>query len=560
MIRASIAVIFTLIGLFSIAPAEDPLALKNVPLNTFFLDDLEGYYPFSIPVPKDYEPADPQYEYLDYAYWMEATYAEEYLQTEDGSKVNGYMYGKVSMSVGYDNVRDVFVGVEDPESVAEFKRLFSEVTFKRAKVGSHAILLTTAYSEEDDVRVYAMYIATNIATNALYIAFLPPNNDKKTGDFVWKKLKECLDTADKNVSKPPKNSPTHRGSASAIESMGTEGNPISADALQQLVRSADQGDPRSQYNLGLAYASGRGVAQDYSRALHWYRKAADQAYPTAFHALGTSYYLGHGVEADVDKAFAWLVKGVEAGHTMSYYYLGILCGEGYKPGLPEDSPWKANTTALSWYKAGAELGESNAQYRLGTYYYGLGENGSGTSKDEAEAYLKQAREQYQKASGQGHIGATIDLGVMYLIGTGGPVDYKKARELLEIAAGKGAARAIYELGTMYNNGEGVVKDVPAAITWFEKAAMKGLPLAQWELARIHLVQGSDTEDPAEAYAWVLVLAKSGISLPPEDMEEISRRLTPPQTEKAHKRAAALEKTIRVQGMEFEYQGILATEE
>ena len=140
------------------------------------------------------------------------------------------------------------------------------------------------------------------------------------------------------------------------------------------------------------------------------------------------------------------------------------------------------------------------------------------------------------------------------------MDYKKARELLEIAAGKGAARAIYELGTMYNNGEGVVKDVPAAITWFEKAAMKGLPLAQWELARIHLVQGSDTEDPAEAYAWVLVLAKSGISLPPEDMEEISRRLTPPQTEKAHKRAAALEKTIRVQGMEFEYQGILATEE
>ena len=39
---------------------------------------------------------------------------------------------------------------------------------------------------------------------------------------------------------------------------------------------AEQGNARAQFNLGLMYANGRGVPQDYAQAVKWYRLAADQ--------------------------------------------------------------------------------------------------------------------------------------------------------------------------------------------------------------------------------------------------------------------------------------------
>lgn len=50
-------------------------------------------------------------------------------------------------------------------------------------------------------------------------------------------------------------------------------------------KKAEQGNARSQYNLGLCYAIGEGVAKDYKQAVYWYRKAADQGNETAKWAL-----------------------------------------------------------------------------------------------------------------------------------------------------------------------------------------------------------------------------------------------------------------------------------
>ena len=47
-----------------------------------------------------------------------------------------------------------------------------------------------------------------------------------------------------------------------------------------------QGDAAAQFNLGLMYAQGRGVAQDYGVAASWYRKAADQGNADAQGVLG----------------------------------------------------------------------------------------------------------------------------------------------------------------------------------------------------------------------------------------------------------------------------------
>ena len=39
---------------------------------------------------------------------------------------------------------------------------------------------------------------------------------------------------------------------------------------------AQQGDPIAQFNLGMAYAQGRGVTQNDSEAAKWFRLAAEQ--------------------------------------------------------------------------------------------------------------------------------------------------------------------------------------------------------------------------------------------------------------------------------------------
>ena len=55
--------------------------------------------------------------------------------------------------------------------------------------------------------------------------------------------------------------------------------------------------PDAQSILGVMYANGRGVPQDYAEAVKWYRLAADQGDAEAQHNLGVMYASGEGVSA-----------------------------------------------------------------------------------------------------------------------------------------------------------------------------------------------------------------------------------------------------------------------
>ena len=54
-----------------------------------------------------------------------------------------------------------------------------------------------------------------------------------------------------------------------------------ATALREWTPLAKQGNASAQHNLGVMYASGRGVPQDYKTAVKWYRLAAEQGYAIA---------------------------------------------------------------------------------------------------------------------------------------------------------------------------------------------------------------------------------------------------------------------------------------
>jgi len=84
-------------------------------------------------------------------------------------------------------------------------------------------------------------------------------------------------------------------------------------------RMAEVGYARAQYDLGVVYAKGRGVAQDYVEAAKWYRLAADQGDSDAQYRLGLMYMMGQGVPPDDVRAYMWLNLSMTDGATTEWF-------------------------------------------------------------------------------------------------------------------------------------------------------------------------------------------------------------------------------------------------
>jgi TPR repeat protein len=78
-----------------------------------------------------------------------------------------------------------------------------------------------------------------------------------------------------------------------------------ATALGLLRPLAEQGAARAQYDMGVMYDNGLGVAQDYAEAAKWYRKAAEAGDLDGQRNLGLMYGLGRGVPQDYVQAHIW---------------------------------------------------------------------------------------------------------------------------------------------------------------------------------------------------------------------------------------------------------------
>jgi len=92
--------------------------------------------------------------------------------------------------------------------------------------------------------------------------------------------------------------PTHPASSS-VNLANDAGN------LEQLRQLADHGDPPAQYALGVHYAFGDGVRQNYAEAVRWFSRAADEGHVTSQATLGAYYMVGRGVTVDLTKAYFW---------------------------------------------------------------------------------------------------------------------------------------------------------------------------------------------------------------------------------------------------------------
>ena len=202
-------------------------------------------------------------------------------------------------------------------------------------------------------------------------------------------------------------------------------------AVEWYRKSANQGNMHGQYNLGLMYKKGSGVAQDYQQALQWFSKAAEQGNMHAMNSIGNLYNEGAGVEKDAVKAGNWYVEAARKGNR-----------DG-----------NCNAAGLLMHSKNVEQDYASAHILL-------------------EHCLK---------SDPNDDCCLERMAVLYSKGWGVEQDRKKAHELRTKAATNGNAVAMYMLAGDFDYGIGVKKNPKAAMEWYVKAAEKGESYAMYRL-------------------------------------------------------------------------------
>lgn len=285
--------------------------------------------------------------------------------------------------------------------------------------------------------------------------------------------------------------------------------------IEDLFRRAQNGDNDACFNLGECFFYGRGVSQDYAKAIHWYTQSSDRGDCSSQKKLADCYYLGQGTDRNLAKAAMRYEQAAEQGDYDSQKAL-IRCyaigGTGLMPDRRRaeyyskryDIPIEDGTSnslmkraqngdpeaqftlgnmylrgtgieqdyekAIYWLKMAAQKGHAAAQYNVACCYY----SGTGVPEDKITAV-----NMFKEAAEKGDLDAMNNLGGCFMFGSGTAKDQYKAAECYRKAAEGGLPRAQYNYGECFYNGWGVSKDTTAAVKWFKESANQSDPNGQY---------------------------------------------------------------------------------
>ena len=116
-------------------------------------------------------------------------------------------------------------------------------------------------------------------------------------------------------------------------------------------------DKKTIIDIGNCYFYGRGVKQNFEKAVELYQSAVNNLDAEAMNNLGECYYNGLGTKQTFKKAVQLFKKAVELGNSDAMNNLGIACRDGR--GI---SPDKKKAAEL--FKKSAQLGNAKAKKNL----------------------------------------------------------------------------------------------------------------------------------------------------------------------------------------------------
>lgn len=253
-------------------------------------------------------------------------------------------------------------------------------------------------------------------------------------------------------------------------------------------KAATKGLTEAEYYLGIMYFYGEGTQKDNKKSLYWIQRSAQKGYFEAQYYLGNMYYTGDGVPKDYNKAVLWLEKSVDSFD--EFDKAPFVLSEIY---LSDDYKHKNIHKALKWLHKAAELGNAEAQFKLGVMY-DLGEN---ITQDFSKAFEW----------------------------------YKKSATLIE------SAGTTYNIARMYYFGRGVPKDPTIAATWYLKSAMLGNAMAQFNLSLMYHNGDGLIKNRVKAYAWMNLAAAQSFGNSQAARDDFEKELTQEELIEAQKMAS-----------------------
>ena len=139
-----------------------------------------------------------------------------------------------------------------------------------------------------------------------------------------------------------------------------DGNLVIPDGIVSgswFVKAAEQGHTAAQYALGKLCFSRDAEVYDPAQGIHWLEQAAQGGLLCAAYRLGREYLRGKFVQKDIPKAVDFFRQAADGSNPYAQYMLGKLCLMG--KGVPED-----REQAHYWLTQSAQQGNGYAQYFL----------------------------------------------------------------------------------------------------------------------------------------------------------------------------------------------------
>jgi len=248
-----------------------------------------------------------------------------------------------------------------------------------------------------------------------------------------------------------------------------------AKALKWWQLAAKQNNVEALGNIGLLYQYGHGVEADSTKAVEYYvasinkgnekllkqREMLAEKGGDGFDAIlcAICYQSGKGVAKDWQKAVHYYELAIKTGSIDACRELGFLYNKQ-----------RQTDKAQRMFKAAAESGDVPSSYQYAKSI--LNAKNSTGKENEAVVYLIKAAE-------AGHPQAQCDLGTLYYQGQHVTKDPTTAVKWFKKAAVSEWALAQWNLALCYIDGIGTERDYDQAVYWLGEATSKGY-MAQFE--------------------------------------------------------------------------------
>lgn len=270
----------------------------------------------------------------------------------------------------------------------------------------------------------------------------------------------------------------------------------SMNYFTQIKTKADDGDPKSIYELAICYRDGKAVAKNITESRRLFKLAADAGNPEAMYEHGRNLIRFENRHEDAVKYIKSAAQnGISYARTFLSNYTPpdiFNSPNVVRPSLsshPITSNSNNNSRTKTQQNSAQDSPSINKPKNVITGVedaekeYQLGEALKETSPEESFHH-------FQAAADGGYLKAQMCVAVAFHNGTNGaPVDLTLANKYYKMASLQGNPKALCNLAYNMQRGEGIEQDVKTANTLYKKSADAGYSVAQYNYA-VNLTSGN----------------------------------------------------------------------